>query len=416
MPILRLLTLHLLKLRLFISPSHLLLSPPLLSALTLLLFSVAITTPASAIELNTNLMPNGDFNENLLHWQTEHPTRLAVKSGQHNSNALLLSVDHVDSGRRFNDNLASTCIDTAGAAAFFFEANQRYLRLPTKQDAQRVEFVWYRETGCEGGGNFGTYLEPKITDQWQRLSKNLRPTLGAKSLKITLRQSSRSAIAQHNAWQSLVNSVMTLIGRQHNPIFVEGLWDNLVLIATKEHNPFRTGSEAEELAKQQTPQIGDNYLSNGGLDKPPEFRLFNHTGNEVVWTKDVGHKAPGAIRTTIVSDGSSLGSSAFTLCINIGLATKFAAGAFYQAHPSNTQSGSARLRVVWHSQINCKGQQRISNTHATPTANNNWQKLYMTHIQPPEGTLSIALEAIHTISGKGRYTAHWDDIYFTPTE
>lgn len=369
----------------------------------------AFINHAQAIELNTNLIANSSFSQELLFWKVQQPSRLSI-DGFDDSSALLLTIDRDTDGlSQHRNHMASQCVNIDDGDDFSFNVDVKYLNKPLKEISQRVILVWYQGLDCSEHGQRSRLLDPEIVDGWQHLSKSgMRPPLGSKSIMIRL-------LALSSASEAAAETPETL--SQTNSLdqsgFVSAVWDNFELKALSRLDETRELTAAESLAIQDPLPLFENYFVQGGFDLSSEGVEFRY---QAAWVEDVGRTALGAIHTTLKSDGRATGYKAFTSCVNVVDNSVFDAGIFFKRDTLSSQLGSARVVARWFDGLDCTGR----NVPATPFAysrdGDGWQDLKIESLRRPEGVMSFSLSVTTLMRGAGQYSVFWDDMYLIAIE
>ena len=337
-----------------------------------------------------NLLKNGNFEQSLDSWDYDTGIFWSSDGGSNVSGGLLLNPPEVISESRIiHEKKVSQCVAIRGNSTYGIEASFRYLdTLPKKSTNNRIHLYWFDQANCSGGGQYGTYLEPNLEAQeWQRLSKKkLRPSLGARSAQIRIAQ------------------------RQENNNNAEAYWDDVQFFETSRG---RSNNDTSIGSRSYNQPIGDNYIKNSTFDSnlnswaPKRSKRLN-------WRVDNDPKHGGVIAATLPnSRESSMGTGAFSQCVNLGTHSRYELGAQVRVDSNSSQRGGGRLRATWYEDLDCKGRYRAARHHVDVDRDaNDWQDLHVSELTPKAGSKSVSIGIVHSIDGKGDHTLLWDNFYF----
>jgi hypothetical protein len=346
--------------------------------------SNSVNSISSDIVSINNLVKNHGFANGLDHWII--PDRKPNKQGiyhrdridAHTSAVLELAAVKPPDDKYIHTTLVEQCVYLERGQTFTLSADVLLDEIISKPSANRLNIVWYESDDCSNGGQFGWYLEPQKRNGWQTLRlDNLRPSLSASSARIEITQNGR---------------------------FSEGVsayWDNVSLkIKTRSPSLKTTQAVGETLA------TGKNYLKNPSFSKDLSSWRVSQTAT---WVDAYPHK--GTVMITSRSSTGSIGSGAFSQCINFGTNKRFAMGIRFKRDPDNQQDGGGRLRTTWYTEANCKGYGKTK-YDADPKPGSGWQKLSVNNMEAPQGSVSVRFSVIQSIAGPGSFSVYWDDAYF----
>lgn len=340
--------------------------------------------------LGKNLLLNNLFENKLSDWRVPLGALWSVNGGVNNSGALVIHASKPPDDKFIYETVVEQCVILNAGEKFGVSADVKLVKTPLRASANRVNVIWYESTDCTTGGQWGAYIEPKAENfAWQKLSNtNLTPALGAKAAKITIVQN----------------------GRFSNDADV--FWDNVVFSATE---MFSQSVQPTVAASQDqfNLAIGENYILNGTFNENVES--WRH-GWKTEWTSLHGDVSAGAAMVKANSDSGSIGRSAFSQCVNFGNHSNFDLGASFKRDESSSQPGGGRLRLSWYQNNNCDGRSKTDIKWIDPQDVAGWQRLKVTGLRPAENSRSASIQIIQTVSGKGDFTAYWDDIYFKAVE
>ncbi len=338
-----------------------------------------------------NLVKNSNFDNKLLDWRVPLGMLWTSNGGKNGGAGLLVHAAKPPKDRYIHETTASQCVLLTDASKFEVSADVRLQGLPKKNVANRVNIIWYESTNCSTGGQWGSYLEPKLIEGWQHLvRKNLTPALGAQAVKITVTQN----------------------GRYSND--GKAYWDNIRFYPSemfRQSSPVTTNASAAN--NKYTLQAGENYIKNGDFKK--DISVWQ-SGLKVEWSYSQGDRFPGAAKVIMYSNSGSKGQNALLQCVNLGVNKKFILTASFKHGEISNQLGSGRLRINWYDGQNCSGRSKTDTNWVDPEYIGGWQKLRITDLHAPAKSQSASIEIIQSIRGAGRFIAYWDDIYFAATE
>lgn len=358
-----------------------------------------------AQSLSENLVQNGDFEHGASAWIVHPDMQLVSTSNQLGATHVLSrSLPAPDDGY-IHDINTSQCISFGDTRNFSLSAEFSYLEYPSESYAHRLNFTWFDDINCSGGGQFGGYLEPKQKQGWQTLKlDNIQSALNSHSLLITLTQDQRASIRRLNVFQRAFYWIKSFFTNSMD-LLSSGYWDNISLVpkgSDKLVDVKAMGAYSFELP------IGVNLLRNPDFDQDAsEWQL----GSNTQWNADKYKKNVGSLRVVRQSSKGSSGSGAFEQCLETGGHSKFELGGYFMRDTISTQTGSGRLRIVWFELPHCKGQLRISQQDVDPQRIDGWQHLHIANLIAPENVRSMIFEGIGSIDGAGEFIGYWDNLY-----
>lgn len=347
---------------------------------------------------NENLVQNGDFEQGASAWIVHPDMELVRTSTQVGATHLLSrSLPAPDDGYIYEAH-TSQCINFGDSRKFLLSAEFFYIEYPSESHAHRLNYTWFDNNNCTGGGQFGDYLEPKLNQGWQTLKQeNIQPALNSHSLLINLTHNQRASVRSLNLFQKGHTDSKDLLS--------SGYWDNISLVSTGSGKVADAG--ASKTPSFEIP-IGVNLLRNSDFDQgASDWRLASDTH----WTADKYKERLGSLRVVIQSSEGSRGSFAFKQCLETGGHSKFELGGYFMRDSSSVQTGSGLLRVVWYELPGCKGQHRISQQDVDPQRVDGWQHLHIANLPAPDGVSSVMFEGIQSIDGVGEFIGYWDSLY-----
>ena len=358
-----------------------------------------------AQSLRENLVKNGSFEQGTFAWVL-HPHMQLVRSSDQSrvTHVLSRSLPAPDDGY-IHEVHTSQCINFGDARKFTLSAEFSYIVFPSESYAHRLNFTWFDDNHCAGGGQFGGYLEPKQHKGWQMLKQNnIRPALNSRSLLINLTHNQRASLRTLNVFQKTYYRVKHFFTGS-NDLLSSGYWDNTSLVVTGFGKV--ANAKASQASSIEMP-IGVNLLKNSDFNKgASEWRLASDTQ----WTADIYKEHPGSLRVVRRSDEGSRGSFAFEQCLETGGHSEFELGGYFIRDTASTQTGSGRLRVVWYELPGCNGQHRMSQQDVDPQRIDGWQHLHIANLPAPESVNSMMFEGIGSIDGVGEFMGYWDNLY-----
>jgi hypothetical protein len=374
--------------------------------LGLLLCRLGVAQDAGNGEAVVNLLGNGDFAQGGRDWVV-HPHMRVVQELDQQGNRVLLSesLPAPDDGY-IHEVHTSQCINFGDARQFVLTAEFFYLHYPTELHAHRLNYTWFDEKLCTGGGNYGGYLEPQLRGGWQNLQEGaIKPALHSRSVLINLTHNRRASPRPMNVLQQAYAWIASNEGSNEARQLSSGYWDNISLVATAFAQQSQGGANSYV---ESTLPTGVNLLVNPQFIKDAEgWRKDLLTQ----WTGDQGLEIRGSLNVTRQSHEGSNGSMAFEQCVNINGQAKFEFGGFFMRDTSSSQTGGGRLRLAWYELPGCKGQFRMGNEQVDSRRIDGWQHLHRASNQAPPGVSSVIFEGIQSIDGPGEFSAYWDDVY-----
>lgn len=336
-----------------------------------------------------NLLKNAAFENQLTAWQVPQDALWAADKGILESGALTLHARLPPDNKYIYETTVRQCVIVEADNKYQLSAQFVSTKPPLKAHANRANVIWYESTDCTSGGQWGAYIEPKAQESgWQQLSRNnLLPALGAQAAMITIVQNGRYSEGG------------------------EAVWDNIYFGATQNARQLKkmTNSEASD---EFTLALGVNYASNGEFDNNTTAW---HAAQETEWSESQGDRSPGSVKITLLSRSGSLGRGVLRQCINFGEHSVFEVGASYKKDDSSTQTGGARLRLVWYKNLNCRGAAKTDPNWADSDLFSDWQQLHIVGLSPPSNAQSAKIDIIQSISAAGEFSLYWDNIYFIAT-
>lgn len=337
-----------------------------------------------------NLLVNGEFESSLDGWNVETGILWSDGGGASASGALLMNAPQIESNSRFiYSKSASQCVLLGDGALFSIDAHFRYLdKLPERASVNRLNIIWYESLDCTKGGQFGYYLEPELDKEgWQQVFRiNLKPSLGANSAKIEIEQNQRG---NNNA---------------------KAVWDNISFSISLDEE---IKGLDEESIERYTKPLGENYLLNSSFDKNLDVWL-TRPSKRLSW-RGLDEADRGGVISAKLSNtkDASIGTGAFSQCVNIGANQRFELGALVKVAGESSQRGGGRLRPTWYENFDCDGRHRTSSKHADVDRDKKgWQVLHVADLKPLHNAKSARIAIGHSIDGKGEHVLLWDDIYF----
>ena len=257
------------------------------------------------------------------------------------------------------------------------------------------------------GGQFGGFLQPELLEGWQLLDKaNIKPALNAKSLSVQITQNQSSSAREPDWLESIIKWARELVGLEFEMPSAYAYWDNVLVIPTHIRQPVAVDS-IEKLALRY--EIGENILENPEFEKDGEgWRL----SSRAQWVSGVGSSG-GAVRTSLASEGSSLGSGVFDQCVTLDGHKQYKMGVRFKQDEQSTQSGGGRFRLTWYNEVGCRGNYKTDSHHADIKPINGWQDLVVDNLIRPDEARSAKVTMIQSVQGEGEYAGYWDGAYFT---
>lgn len=355
--------------------------------LLILLSNIFLVIGVGAIQVDEELLVNGNFEQGLERWQV----RTGAQSNEEASSTALITnlngilfmnatVPNVDG--YIHEAKAVQCVALGDGVKFTLKAMFQFYALSEVKYTHRVSLVWHEKSDCRGGGQFGGYIEPKNILGWQKLHQdNFIPALNAKSASIEVTQLRQLSMTS-------------------------GYWDNISFVAKQLAGVNQV--DFKEVACARVP-INANLLANSSFENDASNW---HPDQRYKWIGDDGDGQIGAVSVTLQSDTGSMGTGVLDQCVAIAGRNRFMAGASFKSLASSTQKGGGRLRVTWYENEGCKGRHKTDTRDADPLDISGWQRLKIPLLEAPVGVKSAKIEAIQTILGQGVFTALWDDFYF----
>lgn len=371
----------------------------------------------NAQSLHENLVFNGDFSQEEKGWQLEPEINVAVPPIQNQDDssphptALLMQAQEAPEDGYIHTRDARQCIPIGKARKLQFSSNFLYPDdLPASNYGHRANLIWHYTADCSGNAQFGWFLEPDIKNGWQSLViKDVNPALNAQAVEIQISQNQHSSRKEFNALETGYYWLLGKLGIAAEDTLAKGYWDNLNLHITQLEEP-----EQPSTTFNSRPHVPThiNLLRNGDFDAGLEH--WKHYYSE--WSASEGGDNKGAIRITLVSKDSSMGTGVFSQCVNIGYQRRFTMGVNFKVDEKSNQTGGGRMRVSWHEEENCKGRSSIDGRHVGPQQVTGWQKLSVPLLEAARNSRSASVNAIQSIDDKGKFSAYWDDMYFMAIE
>lgn len=329
--------------------------------------------------LRRNLLHNAKFEQQLDNWDVKDHVFWFPAGGVNNSGVLQIAAPNAPKDKYIHETIVKQCVPIHDGVKFSLGGYFHHEGRPEKQLANRIRVIWYETLDCTKGGQYGTYVEPRDVTGWQRLSReNITPALLAKAASVEIIQKGR-----------YVNGA-------------KGYWDKVFLVATE------VSTTTQDKPGYVLP-AGFDFIENGDFRR--DLSAWRTRSNSV-WVDYTGHTYTGAIKVTSKSTLGSIGSGAFSQCVNIGASSYFDVGASFKRADTSTQKGGGRLRVTWYEGDDCRGRAKTSNRSADPDDSKGWQTLQLKGLQAPPQSTSVKVELIQSIAGAGEFSAYWDDVYF----
>ena len=334
--------------------------------------------------LGKNILLNPSFENKLIDWLVPLGAHWTNNGGINSSAGLIIHASKPPDDRFIYETTVEQCIPLESGEMYQLKAKFKFDKPPIKYTANRANVIWYESIDCTTGGQWGAYLEPKISYDWQSLERNnIKPALDAKAAKITLVQNARYS----NDGQAF--------------------WDDIHFAPSKlfeQSKPSRSNSLHSD--------PGFNLLLNGafysGLQNWSIGWKTHHTLTE-------GAAAAGAAKVTAHSTTGSTGKHAMSQCVDINPDSQFEIGASFKRDELSTQEGGGRLRVTWYEKPNCQGRAKTDINWRDPENKRDWQKIKITGLTSPTSANSAKIEIIQHVKGYGEFTSYWDDVYFMST-
>lgn len=350
----------------------------------------SLPAPVKVPDNGRNLLRNSAFDSSLDQWSYETGVFWSENGGTSESGALLINAPQIESkSRRIYSKSIDQCVRLGNGTMFSAEANFRYLdNLPQRPSVNRIHIYWYESLDCKKGGQYGSYLEPKLEENtWQKVSRNkLKPSLGAKAAKIIIEQ------------------------RQDGNNNAEAIWDNISFFITSSK---KTDARSKASVTEDTKPFGENYVLNSSFDVDLQY-WWPNPSKRLQWRSLDGTERRGVMAAKLTNKRQvSLGTGSFSQCVNIGTHKRFKLGALVKVADESTQRGGGRLRPTWHEYRDCEGRSTTSGRHADIEKDEEgWQTLYVDQLIPKFDAKSVRISMIHSIDGSGEHLLLWDDVYF----
>ncbi len=327
-----------------------------------------------------NLVNNGAF-DTLQHWSLEGLREPPFSQSVTANGQLAIFTDNMTPNKRYIYEVKVTqCIELTEAKFYQFGGRFKSQGLARKQFANDIEIIWYESIDCSSGGQFGAYLRPKLEYGWQSLIKTkVRKSIGAKAVKIQ--------ITKNRAYAN--NDV--------------AIWDDVFFIPETNEQ-----LQVQKLAQFDYVKRQGNYLANGGFDRD---LAHWRKGWESHWQSGEGVDYSGAIQVIAQSDRGSVGTTAFSQCVDLGSWRKYTASIQFRRDINSMLPCGARFRVTWFDDKNCKGSYK-TDRHADPSSGFHWQALNLKSLEAPNTALSVRVTAIQSVPDSGRAICYWDNAEF----
>lgn len=337
--------------------------------------------------LGKNILKNASFENKLIDWKVPLGARWSKNEGVRSSGVLIIQSKIPPKDKYIHETTVSQCVVLGSGEKYQLKGRFKAEKIlsgkyvTTVNPANRVNVIWYESSDCTRGGQYGGYIGPKNISGWQDLIReNMRPAFKAKAAKITIVQRGRYARGY------------------------KGYWDNIVFAATE---IFQESSKEDITPDSKyTLALNENYIKNSGFTKD----ISSWRGGRAEWTA-YGNQSTGSSRVNFESKTGSFGAGAMSQCVNIGENVQFNFGASVKKDETSTQTGGGRIRVSWNEKENCSGRSKTDGNYADFKGRSGWQNLEVANLIAPSGSQSVLVELIQTISGKGRFSVYWDDIY-----
>lgn len=373
--------------------------------LSLLCF-ITLINNVNSIEIDENIVKNGSFEEQLQFWKAEELINWQPNKGLEGSGSLFMNAKYAPRSRYVKEVHAKQCIKIDNAMKISFQANFRYDSLPELSHGHRANLYWYQDESCTLGGQYGTYLEPKLELGWQSLKWDaLLPALNAHSVLIVVTQNQRDSKEKLNYFEEVYVKVLTFLGIEYWPELSSGYWDNFSIKATELNNTSITTVRTGNIYPVTK---GENYIKNSSFNDNIKLWKVHYKSD---WRNDVGYEKKGSLLTRYKSLTGG-GTEAFSQCVNFGSELFFEMGVRAKISKDSNQEGGGRFRGTWFENVDCNGRSITSTQHDDLSLVSGWQFLKITALKPPKGSTSILVSGIHTIKGKGEFLVYWDDVYF----
>lgn len=343
--------------------------------------------------LGKNLLLNSSFENNLIDWRVPRGGYWTKNGGIKKSAALVMQAGIPAEDKYIHETKVQQCVLLNDAKKFGLYAMFRHTKEPEKLLANRANVTWYETADCTTGGQFGSYIEPKkYINGWQELRNDrLKPALGAKAALITIVQRGRYALGN------------------------KALWDNISFEAVEVFQQSKKRSNSKSLNDNDTLPLGINYIKNGSFKRNVDG-WRGERSKYVTWIGIQGDTHPGAAKIDAVSKTGSIGSGGISQCVNIGGNKNYTLGGSFKREEHSIQKGYAALRLTWYGGKDCSGGGKTINRSQKTKQIVGWQRLKIEDLKPPFKAKSAVIEIIKVVSGKGTFTAYWDDVYFIATE
>ncbi|HOY23369.1 MAG TPA: hypothetical protein PK002_09440 [Cellvibrio sp.] len=369
------------------------------------LINLAYAPTSLAQSSNENLVQNGDFEQGTVAWILHPDMKLVRTSNQQGAHHVLSRSSPAPDDGYTHEVHTSQCINFGDARKFSLSAEFSYLEYPRESSAHRLNFIWFDDNKCAGGGQFGGYLEPKQKQGWQTLKlDNIQSALNSHSLLITVTQNRRASIRKLNVFQRAFYWNKSFFTHSMD-LLSSGYWDNISLVPKGIDKVI--GVKARGTYSFEIP-VGINLLKNPDFDQGASaWQLDSNTH----WDADKYKEHVGSLRVVRQSIKGSSGSGAFEQCLETGGHSKFELGGYFMRDANSTQTGSGRLRVVWFELPDCKGRHRISQQNVDPQRVDGWQHLHIANLPAPENVSSMMFDGIGSIDGVGEFIGYWDNLY-----
>ena len=341
--------------------------------------------------LGKNLILNGTFENKLVDWRVPVDTHWSNNAGVNKTGALVIQAKEPPKNRGIYETKVQQCVRLNDGSMFSLSAKFRHSKTPAMAHANRANIVWYEAEDCSAVIQYGGYIEPKIDlNGWQEISNSrFRPALDAKAAMVTIHQNGRYSSGG------------------------QGIWDNIEFSATEVYERSTENVDDKESKDRYSLALGENYLLNGSFDRNIESWRAD---DKVSWSDIQGDAHPGSAKVDTISTSGGFGTGGFTQCVNIGNNKKFVLGGSFTQDENSTQKGGARLRLTWYGGNNCSGRYKASKKSSDPKAIPGWQRLKIDNLIAPVNAKSASVGTTKSVSGKGKFTAYWDDIYLKAVE
>ncbi|WP_236985689.1 hypothetical protein [Marinagarivorans cellulosilyticus] len=347
---------------------------------------------------------NGNFNTGLQGWKLDHGVSYSPAGGIENSGGLRMgSQAYIPSSpQSWKEAHASLCLPATDVESLSVFAHVKLEEVPEYTRAHKLGLTWHTTPDCSLGGQHGGYANIEKQLGWQTLSlKNKQAGLGSQSFEITL--------IQNQTYGQKLGVTNQEFRTQYSgknsqpPAPVAAIWDDIQLeVEEKKYRKTESYTPAQETYV--------NLLNNPSFDATTAGW---RGANKEHWQLSAGGRS-GVLETRLVSDRGSIGTGAFSQCINLNTASGrvFDAGIKYQ-NVTNYTPGGGRLRITWYEDANCRGKYQADHGHDDISSSlTGWIPLEIYERKRPPNANSVSMQLIHSIAKNGERRIWWDDAYF----